>query len=97
MFHFKHLLEDKSVKHIENTESRMNAKFTSAQAFGRTRRPIRPASLALRTFSNNGTIVEFELQAKYSQGRPETIIQDKRECRQHNIEVYQPNYCTANS
>jgi hypothetical protein len=48
--------------------SQTNVKVTSAQAFGRTRRPMRPASLALRTFSNNGTIVEFEL-AKYSQGR----------------------------
>lgn len=36
-------------------------KLTSAHALGRTRRPIRPASLALRTFSNNGTMVEFEL------------------------------------
>jgi hypothetical protein len=35
--------------------------FTSAQAFGRTKRPIRPASLALNTFSNNGTIVALEL------------------------------------
>jgi len=36
-------------------------KNTSAQAFGRTRRPIRPASLALNTFSNNGTTVDFKL------------------------------------
>jgi hypothetical protein len=48
--------------------SQTDVKVTSAQAFGRTRHPMRPASLALRTFSNNGMIVEFEL-AKYSQGR----------------------------
>jgi len=35
--------------------------LTSAHALGRTRRPMRPASLALRTFSNNGTILQFEL------------------------------------
>jgi hypothetical protein len=69
----------------------MDVKFTSAQAFGRTRRPMRPASLALRTFSNNGTIVEFELQEKCSQGRSKTIIQGKNECTPHNIVVYQPN------
>lgn len=38
------------------------ARLTSAHALGRTKRPMRPASLALRTFSNSGTMVEFELQ-----------------------------------
>ena len=69
----KQLLEDKSAIYNKNIlkllkGSQTNVKVTSAQAFGRTRRPMRPASLALRTFSNNGTIVEFEL-ANYSQGR----------------------------
>lgn len=36
-------------------------KITSAHALGRTSRPIRPASLALRTFSKSGIILEFEL------------------------------------
>lgn len=39
-------------------------KLTSAHALGRTKRPIRPASLALRTFSNSGTMVEFKLKKK---------------------------------
>ena len=70
----KQLLEDKSAIYNKKNilkllkGSQTNVKVTSAQAFGRTRRPMRPASLALRTFSNNGTIVEFEL-ANYSQGR----------------------------
>jgi hypothetical protein len=34
---------------------------------------MRPASLALRTFSNSGTMVEFELAAKYSQGTQHDI------------------------
>lgn len=37
-------------------------KLTSAHALGSTKRPIRPASLALSIFSNKGTIVEFELE-----------------------------------
>jgi hypothetical protein len=40
------------------------SKLTSAHALGRTNRPMRPASLALRTFSNNGTMVEFGLEDK---------------------------------
>jgi hypothetical protein len=70
----KQLLEDKlAINNKKNIlkslkGSQTNVEVTSAQAFGRTRRPMRPASLALRTFSNNGTIVEFELE-KYSQGR----------------------------
>lgn len=36
--------------------------LTSAHAFGSTKRPIRPASLALRIFSNNGMMVELELK-----------------------------------
>lgn len=35
--------------------------LTSAHFFGRTKRPIRPASLALNIFSNKGVITEFEL------------------------------------
>jgi len=62
--------------------SQGDVRLTSAQAFGRTRRPMRPASLALRTFSNNGTIVEFELHANYRQGRQKkTIIHDKKKKR----------------
>jgi hypothetical protein len=66
----KQLFEGKSAIYNKNIlkGTQTNAEVTSAQAFGRTRRPMRPASLALRTFSNNGTIVEFELP-KYSQGR----------------------------
>lgn len=41
---------------------KQNVKLTSAHALGSTKRPIRPASLALRTFSNNGMMVEFELE-----------------------------------
>lgn len=39
-----------------------NVQLTSAQAFGRTKRPIRLASLALRIFSKSGTIVVFKLK-----------------------------------
>jgi len=60
-----HTHSDKDKKgNTENKElkkERKNYKQTSAQAFGRTRRPIRPASLALSTFSNNGTTVDFKL------------------------------------
>jgi hypothetical protein len=49
----------------EETQGLLKKKhITSAQAFGRTRRPMRPASLALKTFSNSGMMVEFELETK---------------------------------
>ena len=52
-------------KHKFKREARVkkkkNSRLTSAHAFGRTRRPILPASLALNTFSNNGTTVDFKL------------------------------------
>lgn len=35
--------------------------LTSAHFFGSTRRPIRPASLALNVFWNSGVITELEL------------------------------------
>jgi len=43
-------------------------KITSAHAFGRTKRPIRPASLALSIFSKSGTMVEFELEHTINHG-----------------------------
>lgn len=36
--------------------------LTSAHFFGSTKRPIRPASLALNIFSNKGVTTEFELK-----------------------------------
>lgn len=45
---------------LKNAE--YDRKLTSAQAFGRTKRPIRLASLALRIFSKSGTIVVFKLE-----------------------------------
>lgn len=42
--------------------------FTSAHAFGRTKRPIRPASLALSIFSKSGTMVEFGLEHTINHG-----------------------------
>lgn len=47
---------------IKYVNKRKRKKVTSAQALGRTKRPIRPASLALNTFSNNGTTGEFKLE-----------------------------------
>jgi hypothetical protein len=50
-----------TIKYHGKARTRLH-KLTSAHALGRTKRPMRPASLALRTFSNNGTMVEFGLQ-----------------------------------
>ena len=44
---------------MEIRQKNEESKRTSAHALGRTKRPIRPASLALRTFSNNGIMVQL--------------------------------------
>lgn len=43
---------------------RRRSQPTSAHAFGRTKRPIRPASLVLRIFSNSGVRVQLEFNLK---------------------------------
>lgn len=63
---FWNIKQQCAIKPYFINKRRPYTKLTSAHAFGRTRRPMRPASLALRTFSNNGTIVEFELHPNYS-------------------------------
>lgn len=56
-------------KRVQNHPKKINQyqymlrDVTSAHAFGSTKRPIRPASLALKIFSNSGTMVEFELDS----------------------------------
>ena len=55
-------MKSENGKHKEVIKEGEEAILTSAHAFGRTKRPIRPASLALSTFSKSGTIVEFKLK-----------------------------------
>lgn len=59
--------------------------LTSAHALGRTRRPIRPASLALRTFSNNGTMLDFKLKITV---KVKTKLRQKREADKSSMQIF---------
>lgn len=48
-------------KSNKKPKCQMKKRITSAHFFGSTRRPIRPASLALNIFSNKGVMTTLEL------------------------------------